>query len=242
MPTPVTPAPTRRAAPPSLWTWAPWVAPMFAYVLLTQAESLVPEQHQAIGYPIAYAAKLIVVVALMMTLGRPAWNDLRRLPNGVGWILAVGSGLAVTALWVGLDGAYPALPLLGGDSTRESFDPNVLAPAAMWGFIAVRMVGLALVVPIFEELFWRSFLMRLVVDLDDFRRVPIGLVTPLAAVVTSVGFMLAHPEWLVALITGFIWAGLLAATRSVTACVVSHAVANLGLGIYVLATGEYHFW
>lgn len=234
--------PTERAAPPSLWTWAPWVAPMFAYVPLTQAEALVPERYEAIGYPIAYTVKLALVVALMVTVGRPAWQDLRRLPNAGGWILAVVSGLAVTALWVGLDGTYPALPLLGGDSSREAYDPNVLAPAARWAFIAVRMAGLAVVVPIFEELFWRSFLMRVVVDLDDFRRVPVGTVTPLAVLATSAGFMLAHPEWLPALLTGFAWAGLLAASRSVTACVASHAVANLGLGCYVLATGEYHFW
>ncbi len=54
--------------------------------------------------------------------------------------------------------------------------------------------------------------------------------------------MLVHPEWLPALLTGLAWAGLLAMTRSVTACVVSHAVANLALGIYVLATGNYQFW
>lgn len=233
---------TPREAPPSLWTWAPWVAPMFVYVGLTQAESLIPDQNHATWYPIAYTLKVIITVAAMVAVGRAAWGDLRRLPDAAGWVLAVVSGLAITALWVGLDGAYPALPLLGGDDAREAYDPNVLAPAAMWAFIAVRMAGLAIVVPIFEELFWRSFLVRLVQDLDDFRRVPIGVVTPLAAVVTSVGFMLAHPEWLVALITGFIWVGLLAKTRSVTACVVSHVVANAGLGIYVLMTGEYRFW
>jgi uncharacterized protein len=222
--------------------WAPWVAPMFVYVGLTQAESLIPEQHHPTWYPIAYALKVLITVGIMLTVARPAWADLKRLPNAGGWLLAVVSGLAITGLWVGLDGTYPALPLLGGNDARESYDPNVLAPVAMWAFLSVRMLGLAVVVPIFEELFWRSFLMRLVQDLDDFRRVPIGVVTPLAVVVTSVGFMLAHPEWLVALITGLIWAGLLAATRSVTACVVSHAVANLGLGIYVLVTGEYHFW
>ena len=41
--------------------------------------------------------------------------------------------------------------------------------------------------PVFEELFWRSFLMRWMID-NDFLKVPIGKVTPLAAAVTSILF------------------------------------------------------
>jgi CAAX prenyl protease-like protein len=128
---------------------------------------------------------------------------------------------------------------MGG--ARTAFDPNVLSPAGKWAFIAVRFAGLVLLVPVFEELFWRSFLIRWLID-QDFWKVPIGRVTPLAAGVSSAVFALAHPEWLPALLTGLIWAGLLWQTRSVSACVVSHVVANLALGIYVIATGEWKFW
>jgi CAAX prenyl protease-like protein len=116
-----------------------------------------------------------------------------------------------------------------------------MPPAGRIGFVAVRMLGLVVVVPLIEELFWRSFLMRWVID-PNFARVPIGRVTPLAAVVTSGLFALAHPEWLPALITGAAWAWLLWQTKSLSACFVSHAVANLGLGLYVLSTGAWKFW
>jgi uncharacterized protein len=72
--------------------------------------------------------------------------------------------------------------------------------------------------------------------------VPIGKVTPLAAAVTSVAFGLAHPEWLPGLITGLAWAWLVWRTKSLSACVVSHAVANLALGLYVIATGDWKYW
>ncbi|HEU5117930.1 MAG TPA: CPBP family glutamic-type intramembrane protease, partial [Isosphaeraceae bacterium] len=62
-----------------------------------------------------------------------------------------------------------------------------------------------------------------------------------AALITSALFALAHPEWLPALLTGLLWAGLLWWSRSVLACVLSHATANLGLGLYVLATGEWSY-
>lgn len=230
--------PKREVA--SLWTFAPYVTPMLAYVLLSQAEAYIPEDRQETWYPIAYAIKAAIVALIMVTVGRSAWKDLKKTPAIGGWIAAVALGLIVTGVWVGIDGRYPSLPFLGG--SREGYDPAVLEPWARWSFIAVRMIGLVILVPVFEELFWRSFLMRVVIDPDDFRTVPIGVVTPVAVVVTSLGFMLVHPEWLPALLTGFAWAGLLALTRSVSACVVSHAVANLALGIYVLATGNYHFW
>ena len=101
--------------------------------------------------------------------------------------------------------------------------------------------GLVVLVPIFEELFWRSFLIRWLVD-DDFTRVPIGKVTPVAAVISAVIFGAVHPEWLPGVLTGLAWAWLLRHTRSLTACVVSHATANLALGLYVLATGDWKFW
>ena len=222
-----------------LWAFAPYVSPMAAYLLLTQAETMIPDDRQAQWYPIAYAVKVFVVLGLVLA-GRSALRDLRKRPGVVGWAIAVVLGLLVAAVWVGLDGWYPVLPFLGG--AREGFDPAVLGPSARAGFLAVRFFGLVALVPVFEELFWRSFLMRVVEDPDDFRRVPIGRVTAWSAAITSIGFMLAHPEWLPALLTGLGWAWLLRKTGSVSACVASHVVANLALGIYVVSTGSWQFW
>jgi membrane protease YdiL (CAAX protease family) len=44
------------------------------------------------------------------------------------------------------------------------------------------------------------------------------------------------------LLTGALWAWLLWRTKSLAACLVSHAVANLALGIYVIATGDWKYW
>ncbi|APW60713.1 CAAX prenyl protease-related protein [Paludisphaera borealis] len=213
----------------------PYVAPMFAYVALSSLEGSLPNPG---WYPAAYAAKA-VIVACIMWYYRSTWRDLRPAPGPAALAMAVAAGLLVIVLWIGLDGLYPSLPFMGG--ARTAFDPNVLSPAGKWSFIAVRFVGLTLLVPVFEELFCRSFLIRWIID-QDFWKVPIGRVTPLAAAISSGVFALSHPEWLPALLTGLIWAGLLWKTRSVSACVVSHFVANLALGVYVVATQSWKFW
>lgn len=218
----------------------PYVVPMFAYVGLSSLEGYLP---QVVGkpsptwYPLAYVAKLLFVVLLAWRY-RATWNDFRPPPTPAKIILGILSGLIVCGAWVGLDGHYPALSFLGN---RAAFDPEALDPAARWAFIGVRLLGLVAVVPVIEELFWRSFLLRWTID-DEFLRVPIGKVTPTAAAVTTALFALAHPEWLPALLTGALWAWLLWWTRSLGACAISHATANLALGVYVIATHHWKFW
>ena len=219
----------------------PYVVPIFAYVSLGGVESYLPRadnQPSPHWYPIAYTIRVAIVAALAWWY-RSTWKDLRPTPSPRALLLAIAIGMLVFGLWVGLDGRYPALPFLKGE--RAAFDPNHLSAASRWGFIVVRMLGLVVLVPLIEEVFWRSFLIRWVID-QDFQRVPIGRVTPLAAVVSSVLFALAHPEWLPALLTGLLWAWLLHQTKSLSVCVVSHAVANLALGIYVISSGEWKYW
>jgi CAAX prenyl protease-like protein len=218
----------------------PYLVPIFAYVALSALENYLPRAGGApspVWYPIAYTAKL-VVVSFLAWWYRSTWRDLRPAPSYRTLGLAVITGLLVCAIWIGLDGRYPMFRFLG---TRVGFGADALEPVARWAFIAFRMLGLVLLVPLIEELFWRSFLMRWLID-PDFFKVPVGQVTPMAAVTTSALFALAHPEWLPALLTGLIWAWLLWRTRSLAACAFSHATANLALGIYVIVTGDWKFW
>lgn len=218
----------------------PYVFPFALFLALTTAEGLATDaqgQARPSLYPWIYAAK-IALVAASAVIFRSAWRDFRPWPGPVQVAVAVALGIAVTIVWVALDGYSFPLP---GAGARSAFDPDALTPASKWLFIAVRFFGLVLVVPLIEELFWRSFLMRWCIDADS-EKVPVGTVTLPAALITSVLFALAHPEWLPALLTGLAWSALLWRTRSLGACLISHAVANLGLGLYVLWAGAWRFW
>ncbi len=220
--------------------WITYVAPFAAFLVLTPVEGFAVTREETphpTWYPLAYSVKVALVAAVAWAC-RSTWRDLTPSPGWTRLAVSAGLGVIVTVFWVGLDPYYPRFSFLGA---RTAFDPGLIpSPIGRIGFLAVRFVGLAALVPLIEELFWRSFLMRWLID-PAFTRVPIGRVTPFAVAVTSVLFGLEHPEWLPGLLTGLLWAALLAWSRSLTTCLVSHAVANLGLGLYVLATGEWKF-
>jgi CAAX prenyl protease-like protein len=221
------------------YRWIPYVAPMATFLALTAVEGVLASTTTAEGrrlYPWLYGGKLLAV-AVVAWLCRSTWHDLGR-PTKPGTLpLAIALGVLIGAMWVGVDPYYPRFAWLG---TRSAFDPMALPNGSRQAFLFLRSLGLVAVVPLIEELFWRSFLMRWIIR-PEFWQVPIGKVTPTAAAATSALFALAHPEWFPALLTGLLWAWLLWHTKSLLACVVSHAAANATLGAIVAATGRWEF-
>jgi len=144
----------------------------------------------------------------------------------------------VFAVWIGVDINVP-YPHLG---TRAAFDPTSLEATA-WGitFLVVRLYGLVLMVPVMEELFWRSFLLRYLVN-PDFRRVPIGTFTPSALAISVVLFGVEHNQWFAGIVAGLLYTLLLYRTKSLFSCIVAHTVTNFLLGIYVLTTEHWQYW
>jgi len=211
--------------------FAAYVAPIVIFGLFTAAEGYVPRP----WYPATYAAK-ITAVCVSLIVFPEALGDFRPSWSVVPASCAVGLGLFVA--WVGLDRWIP-YPHLGG---REAFDPATIG--SLWArvaFLGLRFFGLVLVVPVIEELFWRSFVLRYQTD-ADFLKVPIGTFT-LQAFVVMVGLSaITHSEWLVAIVAAVVFGLWLARTKSLFAVVVVHGVTNAALGAYVLLTGDWKYW
>lgn len=188
----------------------------------------------AAAYPVVYALRIAATAAalawcwpaLVGWVGRPTWwPPLVGLALVVPWIVL--AALQREAGWASFGG-------------RSAYDPFAsLAPDRAWAFLAVRWLGLVVIVPIVEELFLRGFLMRYVVD-EDFRRVPFGLVTPAAAAVCAAWAIFSHPAEAGAALAWFaVVTGIAAATRRPIDCILAHAATNLALGAWVLATGDW---
>lgn len=92
-----------------------------------------------------------------------------------------------------------------------------------------------------EELFWRSFLLRYLVN-SDFRQVPLGTLTPSALVISVALFGAEHNQWFAGIIAGLLYTLLLYRTKSLFSCIVAHVVTNSLLGVYVLATQKWQYW
>lgn len=207
-----------------------YVAPIGVFALLTAAEPYLPPSF----YPVAYVVKACAVTAALL-LCRSPLRDIRPTAEGFGASVLV--GIAVFVAWVGIDKVVP-YPHLGG---RVGFNPYDLSLAGTIGFLAVRLYGLVLLVPVMEELFWRSFVLRYVTT-PDFLSVPVGTFSLAALGVMVACSGIAHPEWLVAVIASLVYALWLRRTRSLFAAIVAHATTNAALGIYILVSRDWTYW
>jgi CAAX prenyl protease-like protein len=178
------------------------------------------------------------------------WPGYRQWTGRVSW-LGLTVGVVGTVIWIGLAtwqrGWMPELAERTGIGwlkslgQRSAFDPmhEIDQPAVAYAFLAVRLVGLALVVPVIEEFFLRGFVMRFVMR-DRWWEVPFGDVTIAAVVAGTLVPVLMHPQEAVAALVWFsavTW--LMTRTRSIWECVAAHAVTNLLLGGYVIVSGQW---
>ena len=208
---------------------------MVAFALLTSLES-------PLGlalYPFVYATKAILVLAALLYCCRFWKQELIWDSKAV--VLGFVVGLLGLGLWLGLDAVQPKGFSLGERTAYNPFEA-IASPALRYSFLTVRFVGLALLVPVMEEVFWRSFLLRFLTDQEKWKSLPIGQFSLAAFGIVAVVFAAVHPEWLAALGYAALMAGLLRHTKSLLACIVAHGITNAALGIYVLLTGKWHYW
>lgn len=156
-----------------------------------------------------------------------------------GSAVAIGIGILALLIWIAPQ------EWLGQPRRMEGFEPHFFGPGGWpyWLNLVLRFVRLVIVVPLVEEIFWRGFLLRYLIR-DDFTKVPMGTFTWLSFAVVTAGFILEHStaDWAAAGLTGALFNLVAYRTRSLSACVLTHAVTNALLGWYVLHTGQWGFW
>ena len=212
--------------------WIPYAAPFVLFLAITGIGTYFPSERD-----ILYIARTVLTVALLWVWRREYADDIAPRLTLSGCLIAVAAGIVVLVLWIAPENV---LPQIGEPS---GFDPYSFGwpPAAVPLLIAVRLVGAAVVVPVMEELFWRSFLLRYTIN-PDFRSVPLGTFTLFSFAAVVVLFGLEHYRVIQGMIAGIFYTWLVIRQKSLRGCILAHGVTNLGLGIYVLGTGEWGFW
>lgn len=188
-----------------------------------------------VGYPLRTAVTLLV----LLLFARPYISLRPQQP-----LASAAIGVAVFAIWIAPDALLgyrhhwlfenPLTGTAGGappaDLQRDLF------------FLCVRAAGSTLLVPVIEELFWRAWLMRWLID-RDFEKVPLGAYLPSAFWITAILFASEHgPYWEVGLAAGVIYNWWMIRTRSLADCILAHAVTNGVLAIYVVTAGAWRYW
>ena len=131
----------------------------------------------------------------------------------------------------------------------------------MWGFL-FRLAAACTIVPIAEEYLFRGYVFRLASLWDAQRKLQpknafqsvlfersINEIEQLkwslpAVAISGVAFTLGHQvwEWPAAVVYGTMMCVLAIKQQSLIACVVAHAITNLGLGAYVFFMDQWQYW
>ena len=171
-----------------------------------------------------------------------------------GWE-AVVVGVAMFGMWVGIDPFYPPLDRLlsyvglgkaGSDaeSGLDLWNPHAHygeASALAWMFIVGRWLGSSLVVPPLEEVFYRSFVYRYLIQ-AEFQSVPLGQFKWTPFLITAALFGSAHREWLAGVLCGFAYQGLVCRKKRLGDAMTAHAITNFLLALWVVGRGAWKFW
>ena len=205
------------------------IVPFAVFAVLTLAQGRFGET----GAYWIYALKTILG-ALLIWLVRAHVKEMRWKFS---WESIV-AGVVVFLAWVGLDGFYPMFSERSATfNPMNSYGESTLA----WVFISVRILGSSLVVPMLEEVFYRSFLYRCLIK-TDFLSVPLNYFNMTAFVVVGAGFGLSHYEWLSGIICAFVYQGLVIRKERLGDAITAHAITNFLLGVWVVFRSAYHFW
>ena len=206
------------------------VAPFVIFLLLTSAPSVLGEGTRFWFY----FGKTFVGAWLVWEM-RPFVSEIRW---AISWE-AIVVGIAVFAIWVGLDPFYPQAKASGPvwNPHAEFGQGSTMA----WVFIVVRIFGMTFVVPPLEEAFYRSFLYRYFVRIN-FLEMPLGRFHVTSFLVTSIIFGVPHQQWLAGILCGFAYQWLAIRKDRLGDAMTAHAITNFLLGAYVVMQGDWKFF
>jgi len=216
----------------------PRVLPFFTYLFfILIADVLIWAGYAQEQLRYLYVLKIGAVLALLWLYRRQytelAWPGTSRMGwPAIAW--SVLAGFVVLLLWLNLGASWMVI----GEST--GFDPRS-GSGFDWLLVVARIAGAALVVPVMEELFWRSFLLRWLQS-PNFLTVEPSLLKFRYIVVTAILFGFEHNLWFAGIVAGLAYGWLYVRFRTLWSAIIAHGVTNGLLGVWVLITGQWGYW
>jgi exosortase E/protease (VPEID-CTERM system) len=228
------PAAPGRALDPTAAHLVPLLSVLLAGMLF-EAVSTKPDALYPLGVLVG-AAALAYSWRSIDGLGRRPLTDGEAVGRGGAW-WAASTGVVVFAVWIGLEIVTPA--------ARRATDPREsLAGLPEWAlaaWVAFRLLGSVVVIPVVEEIAFRGYLLRRIMS-PEFRAVPPRHFSVTAILVSSVVFGLLHEQWLAGTLAGAAYALAYGRRGRIGDAILAHAVTNGLIGITAFATGKWQLW
>ena len=184
-----------------------------------------------------YPIKILLVILALLWLRRNftelvtpvdvKWTD---------WLSCIFVGVVVFVLWINLDKPWATIGVSTG------YNPiNPVSQQIDWERVIIRIIGATFIVPVMEELFWRSFLLRWQMH-HRFLDVNPAKIGAQAFIVTALLFASEHNLIVAGLVAGVAYNWLYIKTRNLWIPIVSHATTNGLLGLWVINTHNWKLW
>jgi exosortase E/protease (VPEID-CTERM system) len=201
---------------------AAFVAPLLVLVSVVMITSAFTVDFDWL-YPVRFFA-----VALVLWSFRKRYGEWQLRLSMSGLIL----GVVCFVVWMALEPAHQAAA------------PAALATvpfgwAVTWVFF--RVIGSCVTVPVAEELAFRGFLARQLIN-RDFQNVPYTAFTWFSFAFSSLLFGLMHGRWVAGTLAGMIFAYAMYRRGKLSDAIVAHATTNALIAVYVLTTGSWQLW
>jgi exosortase E/protease (VPEID-CTERM system) len=142
-------------------------------------------------------------------------------------------GCAVFAAWTLL------APETGGEALGRAL--NALPPAQRSAWLAFRVFGSAIVVPLAEEMAFRGYLMRRLAA-AEFESAPLDKFNWLGFLGSSILFGLVHGRWLAGILAGMAYALAVYRKGKLGDGVVAHMTTNALIAGYALGAEKWSLW
>lgn len=223
-----TPAPSSPEAEAETWNpAATYLLPLLALIATSLITALFSTGFDR-WYGLRIATVGLALYSQRQHLPRPSWPASWHAP-------VIGSAMFALWLWLVPQGSAEQVAAL-----RAQIGALGQPWSGVW--LALRTVGSVVAVPIAEELAFRGFLLRRLID-RDFSEVPKTRLTPFALVLSSLAFGLLHPGAVAAATLAGIGYAFAQQLRGRTSdAIVAHAVTNAWIALDVLCLDAYGLW
>jgi CAAX prenyl protease-like protein len=236
--------------------WLVFALPLAVFMAVGALEPTPDKPFELLGisidyssYPIVYLVKMVLTMVAIALV----WPGYRQFPWRLSALAPV-VGLVGGVIWIGLcklgleSRLFSALDFgwLTDGGARSAFNPLDHwrdRPALAYSFLALRLWGLAVIVPVIEEFFLRGLVMRYFLA-HEWWKVPIGVISPTAILAGTLVPIAMHPlsELLAVIVWFSMVTWLMVKTRNIWDCVAAHAVTNAMIGAWVLYSGDWFLW